>query len=118
MFACPSPPLGRGGSCPITFNLVPTGESFHGILTKSILTVPVKYSLLQKAAGVNGFVSLVDVYGTLLGSRILVPSDVRTLDPQHLSLHLMRKAIDRGQLPLPIFTAIQHGRFSVGPCYS
>ncbi|KIP11177.1 hypothetical protein PHLGIDRAFT_114837 [Phlebiopsis gigantea 11061_1 CR5-6] len=86
----------------------PINKSSHSILTKSILTLPVKYSLLRKAAGENGVVSLVDVYGTLLGSRILVPSDVRTLDPQHLSLHLMRKAIDRGQLPLPIFTAIQH----------
>lgn len=115
MFPCAS--LGCGDSCPTAFHLVPTGESSHSILTKSILTLPVKYSLLRKAAGENGVVSLVDVYGTLLGSRILVPSDVRTLDPQHLSLHLMRKAIDRGQLPLPIFTAIQHGKFSVSPCY-
>ena len=52
-----------------------------------------------------------DVYGTLLGSRLLVPSDITRLDPQHLSLHLMRRGVDRGQHPLPIFTAIQHGEF-------
>ncbi|GJE96563.1 FabD/lysophospholipase-like protein [Phanerochaete sordida] len=66
------------------------------------------YSLLRKAAGPKGTISLVDVYGTLLGSRILVPSDLSRLDPQQLSMHLMRKGVDRGQLPMPIFTAIQH----------
>lgn len=70
----------------------------------------VQFSLLQKAAGPKGAISLVDVYGTLLGSRILVPSDISKLDPQDLSLHLMRLGgIDKGRLPLPIFTAIQHG---------
>ena len=82
-----------------------------------VLTSLVQYSLVQKAAGAKGIVSLVDVYGTLLGSRILVPSDVKRLNPQHLSLHLMRHNIDRGQLPLPVFTAIQHGKLGVSARY-
>ncbi|KAJ3554539.1 hypothetical protein NM688_g3054 [Phlebia brevispora] len=65
-------------------------------------------SFLRKAAGPTGVVSLVDIYGTLLGSRLFVPADLSRLDPQHLSLHLMRRTIDKGQLPLPIFTAVQH----------
>lgn len=65
-------------------------------------------SLLRKAAGPSGTVSLVDIYGTILGSRLLVPSDTKALNPQHLSLHMMRRNIDRGQCPLPISTAIQH----------
>ncbi|KAI0682847.1 FabD/lysophospholipase-like protein [Cytidiella melzeri] len=65
-------------------------------------------SLLRKAAGPCGTISLVDIYGTLLGSRLFVPSSYDVLDPQHLSLHMMRRNIDKGQLPMPIFTAIQH----------
>ncbi|THG96596.1 hypothetical protein EW026_g5257, partial [Hermanssonia centrifuga] len=64
--------------------------------------------ILRKAAGPSGAVSLVDVYGTLLGSRLFVPSDLSKLNPQDLSLHLMRRGIDRGQRPMPIFTAVQH----------
>ena len=53
--------------------------------------------------------SLVDLYGTLLGSRLYVPSDLARLDPRHLSLHFFRRCVDNGALPLPIFSAIQHG---------
>ncbi|KAI0346554.1 FabD/lysophospholipase-like protein [Trametopsis cervina] len=64
--------------------------------------------LLRKAAGPAGSVSLVDIYGTLLGSRLFVPSSYDILNPQHLSLHMMRRHIDKGEHPMPIFTAIQH----------
>ena len=66
--------------------------------------------VLRKAAGPAGTVSLVDIYGTLLGSRLFVPSSYDTLNPQHLSLHMMRRNIDKGQHPMPIFTAIQHSK--------
>lgn len=54
----------------------------------------------------NGTVSLTDIYGTLVSSRILVPDDISKLDPTHLSLHHFRRNIDNGALPMPIFTAI------------
>ena len=65
-------------------------------------------SLLRKAAGAKGSVSLVDVYGTLLASRIFIPSDLSAMNPRHISLYSMRQSVDKGQLPLPIFTAIQY----------
>ncbi|OJT06010.1 Cytosolic phospholipase A2 zeta [Trametes pubescens] len=64
--------------------------------------------ILRKAAGPTGTASLVDLYGTLLSSRLYIPTDVTKLDPRHLSLHLYRRNLDNGALPLPIFSAIQH----------
>lgn len=87
--------------------------SYLDTVTLDALTTPPtnKYLLsgiLRKAAGPMGVASLVDVYGTLLASRLFVPKDLSKLDFQHLSLHLSRRNIDNGQLPLPIYTAIQH----------
>jgi len=53
-------------------------------------------------------VSLVDAYGTLIASRLFVPTNVQSLDPRSLSLHHFRANVDSGRLPLPIFCAIQH----------
>ncbi|KAK7690859.1 hypothetical protein QCA50_005961 [Cerrena zonata] len=63
--------------------------------------------ILRKAAGTSGVASLVDVYGTLLASRLFVPDNLNNLNFRHLSLHLSRQNIDTGRLPLPIYTAIQ-----------
>lgn len=54
-----------------------------------------------------------DLYGTLLSSRLYIPTDVTKLDPRHLSLHLYRRNLDNGALPLPIFSAIQHGAWDI-----
>lgn len=70
---------------------------------------PIQSGILRKAAGPTGTASLVDVYGTLLSSRLFIPSDPRKIDQHQLSLHLLRRGVDTGQLPLPIFTAIQPG---------
>ncbi|KAJ8456031.1 hypothetical protein ONZ51_g12279 [Trametes cubensis] len=64
--------------------------------------------ILRKAAGPTGTASLVDLYGTLLSSRLFIPTDITRLDPRHLSLHFFRRNIDNGALPLPILSAIQH----------
>ncbi|KAH9915462.1 FabD/lysophospholipase-like protein [Epithele typhae] len=64
--------------------------------------------ILRKTAGVKSMVSLVDLYGTLISSRLYVPSELDRLDPRHLSMHFFRHHIDDGTLPLPIFSAIQH----------
>ena len=42
--------------------------------------------------------------------------DLNKLDPRHLSLHLSRRNIDTGRLPLPIYTAIQQGKSATLPC--
>jgi len=64
--------------------------------------------LLLKANAPSGAVSLIDIYGTLISSRLFIPTDISTLDPDNLSLHKFRRFVDDGTMPLPIFTAIQH----------
>ncbi|KAL5631524.1 hypothetical protein ACGC1H_007143 [Rhizoctonia solani] len=53
-----------------------------------------------------GNISLTDIYGTLLSSRLLVPDDIKKLDHRCLSLHQFRRFIDDGSYPMPIMTAI------------
>ncbi|OSC98862.1 FabD/lysophospholipase-like protein [Trametes coccinea BRFM310] len=64
--------------------------------------------ILRKAAGSTGTASLVDLYGTLLSSRLFIPTDLARLDPRHLSMHFYRRNVDNGALPMPILSAIQH----------
>ncbi|KAI0644024.1 FabD/lysophospholipase-like protein [Trametes meyenii] len=92
--------------------------SYLDMDTLDALTTPPTNSyllagLLRKAAGPNGVPSLVDLYGTLLASRLYTPTDATKLDPQHLSMHLYRRNLDNGALPLPILSAIQHGTRSM-----
>ncbi|KAI0635382.1 FabD/lysophospholipase-like protein [Trametes polyzona] len=75
----------------------------------ALVTPPTnKSGILRKAAGATGTASLVDLYGTLLSSRLFIPSDITRLDPRHLSLHFFRRNLDNGALPFPILSAIQH----------
>jgi hypothetical protein len=64
--------------------------------------------LFLKANAPLGAVSLTDIYGTLISSRLFIPTDISTLDPDNLSLHKFRRFVDDGTMPLPIFTAIHH----------
>ncbi|PVF94664.1 FabD/lysophospholipase-like protein [Serendipita vermifera] len=88
-------------------------KSFFDTITLDLLTTPPtnKYllaGLLLKATAPLGSVSLTDIYGTLISSRLFVPSDIVSLNPDNLSLHKFRRHVDDGSMPLPIFTAIQH----------
>ncbi|TGZ82775.1 FabD/lysophospholipase-like protein [Ascodesmis nigricans] len=51
---------------------------------------------------------LVDVYGLLLASRLLVPSDSQSLQTTDLKLSQQRHIISDGSHPLPIYTAVRH----------
>ena len=66
--------------------------------------------LIQKASSPGNSISLTDIYGTLLSSRLFVPDapsiHETTVDPIQLSLHRFRRFVDNAQLPMPIFTAI------------
>ncbi|PWW73165.1 FabD/lysophospholipase-like protein [Tuber magnatum] len=52
--------------------------------------------------------SLVDLYGLLLGTRLLVPSNELTLDDNDLKLSAQRRFLDNGEQPLPLYTAVRH----------
>ncbi|EEP81441.1 hypothetical protein UREG_06306 [Uncinocarpus reesii 1704] len=67
-------------------------------------------SLVEKMKGdPNADFGLVDIYGLLLASRLLVPSegDIHLLD-RDLKLSNQRLHIDSGAHPLPIYTAVRH----------
>lgn len=51
---------------------------------------------------------LVDVYGVMLGARLLVPKGDLDIDPQNLKLSNQSKYVDEGEHPLPIYTAVRH----------
>ncbi|RMZ80054.1 hypothetical protein DV738_g3092, partial [Chaetothyriales sp. CBS 135597] len=51
---------------------------------------------------------LVDIYGMLLGFRLLVPHGDLDVRAEDLKLSNQRAYIDRGQNPMPIYTAVRH----------
>ncbi|EJU04124.1 FabD/lysophospholipase-like protein [Dacryopinax primogenitus] len=90
-------------------------KSYFDMETLDLMTTPPtnKYllsGLMRKAAAPGAEVSLVDIYGTLISSRLFVPSDPNTtVDPRFLSLHRFRRLLDSSaSLPLPILTGVMH----------
>ncbi|KAI8459441.1 acyl transferase/acyl hydrolase/lysophospholipase [Phakopsora pachyrhizi] len=63
--------------------------------------------LIAKASTNTDSLSLVDIYGTLVSSRLLVPDDISKLDFRHLKISNQRRLLD-GSLPLPIYCTINH----------
>ncbi|KAA8910497.1 acyl transferase/acyl hydrolase/lysophospholipase [Sphaerosporella brunnea] len=57
--------------------------------------------------GASSF-GLVDLYGLLLGARLLVPSNEMILDDNDLKLSCQKRFVDGGKQPLPIYTAVRH----------
>ena len=51
---------------------------------------------------------MVDIFGTLVSSRILVPANELAVQDDMLKLSNQRKFIDDGSEPLPIYTAVRH----------
>jgi len=51
---------------------------------------------------------MVDMFGTLVASRILVPANELAVRDDYLKLSTQRKFIDDGKEPMPIYTAVRH----------
>jgi len=51
---------------------------------------------------------IVDIFGTLVSSRILVPANELDVRDDWLKLSNQREYIDDGSEPLPIYTAVRH----------
>jgi phospholipase A2 len=65
--------------------------------------------LVEKLKGVpDADFGIVDLYGMLLGARLLVPKGELSVDAEDLKISNQRKYIDQGQNPLPIYTAVRH----------
>ena len=52
--------------------------------------------------------NLVDLYGILLASRLLVPRGELGVDDRDLKLSSQRAYVDQGANPLPLYTAVRH----------
>jgi cytosolic phospholipase A2 len=51
---------------------------------------------------------IVDIFGTLVSSRLLVPANEHDVRDDWLKLSNQRKCVDDGSEPLPIYTAVRH----------
>lgn len=56
----------------------------------------------------NAEFGLVDVYGLLLGARLLVPKGELGVEPRNLKISKQRGHLESGAHPLPIYTAVRH----------
>ena len=50
---------------------------------------------------------LVDLYGIMLSSRLLVPNNQLTVSKEHMRISSQAKVLDRGQNPMPIYSVVQ-----------
>ena len=64
--------------------------------------------VLQKLGSETSEVGIVDLFGTLLSSRILVPQNEFSVRPEFLKMSNQRAALADGELPLPIYTSVRH----------
>ncbi|KAK2613923.1 hypothetical protein N8I77_000791 [Diaporthe amygdali] len=65
--------------------------------------------LVEKLRGdPNADFGLVDIYGTLLAARLLVPKGELGVDARDFKLSNQRQNIKYGQNPFPIYTAVRH----------
>lgn len=89
-------------------------DTFTGLLnvddpnSRAILT-----STILKKASQGGDISLVDVYGVLVSTRLYLPSPSLPPPPRPLSLRALKTSaqrdfIDDGGAPLPIYTTVRH----------
>ena len=64
---------------------------------------------LEKYRGTNDAdFGIVDIYGLLLGARLLVPKGDLGVNDLNLKVSNQRRYIDNGEYPLPIYTAVRH----------
>ena len=80
-----------------------------GLLTTSPTNKFLLSGFLERLRGdTSAHFGLVDVYGVLLASRLLVPRGELELDDRDLKISNQREHVDNGHYPLPIYTAVRH----------
>ncbi|KAK7956591.1 uncharacterized protein PG986_005813 [Apiospora aurea] len=132
LFDCVTYTSGVSGSCWLQalYHSSITGRNFHDVIDhlknrlgvhiayppeafSSILSAPTNKlllsSLVEKLRGdPNAAFGLVDVYGILLGARLLVPKGELGVDDRDFKLSNQRNYVKFGQNPMPIYTAVRH----------
>ena len=132
LFDCVTYTSGVSGSCWLQalYNSTITEQNFHRLLDhlkarlgvhiayppvafSSMLSAPTnKYLLAGMVEKLKGDQSaafgLVDIYGILLGARLLVPKGELGVNDRDFKLSNQRDYIKYGQNPMPIYTAVRH----------
>lgn len=132
LFDCVTYTSGVSGSCWLQalYHSSITGRNFHDVIDhlknrlgvhiayppeafSSILSAPTNKlllsSLVEKLRGdPNAAFGLVDVYGILLGARLLVPKGELGVDDRDFKMSNQRNYVKYGQNPMPIYTAVRH----------
>jgi phospholipase A2 len=84
---------------PAAFDLINSAPTNKYLLT----------GLVEKLKGMpDADFGIVDVYGLLLASRLLVPKGELAVNWDDLKVSTQRKYLDFGQNPMPIYTAVRH----------
>lgn len=132
LFDCVTYTAGVSGSCWLQAMLYSTisGQDLHRLLDhlKARLGVHIAYppvafsamlsaptnkyllaGMVEKLKGDQGAAfGLVDIYGILLGARLLVPKGELGVNDRDFKLSNQRDYIKYGQNPMPIYTAVRH----------
>ena len=132
LFDCVTYTAGVSGSCWLQtlFNTSIGQQSYERIIDhlKQRINIHIAYPpaalKLLSAAPTNKFLlsgyveklrgvpdadfGLVDIYGLLLAARLLVPKGELRVDSMDLKVSNQRLAIQDGEAPLPIYTAVRH----------
>ncbi|KAF2722895.1 FabD/lysophospholipase-like protein [Polychaeton citri CBS 116435] len=132
LFDCVTYTAGVSGSCWLqTLYLSSIGQQSHEIMLEHfkqrlgvhICFPPAALSLLSQAPTnkflLSGMVEklrgvpdadfgIVDIYGLLLAARLLVPKGELRVSDYDLKISNQRHYTDKGQQPLPIYTAVRH----------
>ncbi|KAK7998285.1 hypothetical protein PG989_006325 [Apiospora arundinis] len=132
LFDCVTYTSGVSGSCWLQalYHSSITGRNFHDVIDhlknrlgvhiaypptafSSILSAPTNKlllsSLVEKLRGdPNAAFGIVDVYGILLGARLLVPKGELGVDDRDFKMSNQRNYVKYGQNPMPIYTAVRH----------
>ncbi|KAK9350488.1 acyl transferase/acyl hydrolase/lysophospholipase [Lipomyces doorenjongii] len=66
------------------------------------------HGIIEKLHYNYSSVSLPDIYGVLLSSRLLVPNNELIVDRDNLKISSQRRIVDTGAVPMPIYTAVRH----------
>jgi phospholipase A2 len=65
--------------------------------------------LVEKSKGtLDAYFGIVDIYGLLLATRLLVPKGELNVDEYDFKVSNQRRYIEDGSHPLPIYTAVRH----------
>ena len=132
LFDCVTYTAGVSGSCWLQalYFASFTKQNFHSVaehlrsrLGIHIAHPPEAFSLLTSAptnkyllsgsverfkADPNATFGLVDIYGTLLAARLLVPRGELGVSPLDFKISNQRRHLTRGENPMPIYTAVRH----------